>query len=191
MNNVEKFTQKERRQSHLPPRDNGQTRRHHEISDCPQPDEKSRECIMTIFVSYFASKAPNDRKICIAKKPYRFLPHLPKATAFAPSNPWADDWQSAYRADLDSRFPTPEALRDYLRILCETYPDPILCCYEKDPAQCHRSVLAAYVMEKLDIDLPEWKPEAGSETPPKPRAAKAKKVIAPVTALPLSLLSFL
>lgn len=116
---------------------------------------------MNILTSYFASKAPKERKVCIAKKPYRFAPGLPKASELAPSNPWAEDWQAAYRVDLDARFPTPESLRQYFAAICETTPEPILCCYEKNPEDCHRSVLAEYVEEKLGLTLTEWRPVSG------------------------------
>ncbi|MDL2268858.1 DUF488 domain-containing protein [Desulfosarcina sp. OttesenSCG-928-A07] len=114
---------------------------------------------MDIAISYFQSKAPNERKVCIAKKPFRFLPGLMKAELFAPSNPWAKDWQSSYLSDLKSRFPTPESLRVYLEGICRERQNPILCCYEKNPAECHRSILAAYIQEKLGITVPEWTPE--------------------------------
>lgn len=116
---------------------------------------------MNIFVSYFASKAPKDRKVCIAKKPYRFLPGLPQAQSFAPSNPWAKNWQEEYRADLENRFPTPESLRLYLEEVCEKVVDPILCCYEKNPAECHRSILVEYIREKLGMEVPEWSQGSG------------------------------
>ena len=114
---------------------------------------------MNIKISYFSSKAPKERKVCIAKKPYRFMPKLPKAGFFAPSNPWANNWHEAYLADLNQRFPRPELLRQALEDICRETPDPILCCYEKDPAECHRSILAAFIKEKLGIEVSEWQPD--------------------------------
>ncbi len=124
---------------------------------------------LNIQTSYLASRAPKERKVRIAKKPYRFAPHLPSAGYFAPSDPWANNWRQAYRADLDARFPTPEVLRKSLEILCREVPAPILCCYEKDPSQCHRSILAAYIKEKLGLDVPEWQPDATDAAPKKSR----------------------
>lgn len=113
---------------------------------------------MKFYTSYFASKAPKENKVCIAKKPYRFAPKLPKAVALAPSNPWAEgDWKANYRADLDERFPTPESLMEYLKeVHALTEGTPILCCYEKNPAECHRSILAEYIAEKLGLIIEEW-----------------------------------
>ena len=136
---------------------------------------------MSITTSYFSSKAPKERKVCIAKGYPRFMPGLAKAGLFAPDNPKAVNWQEAYRANLDARFPTVSFLKDYLDKVCETTPDPIFCCYEKDQADCHRSILAAFLKEKLDIDVVEWQPEAGQETAPKPR----KKSSASITQLML------
>lgn len=134
---------------------------------------------MTITTSYFSSKAPKERKVCIAKGYPRFLPGLAKAGMFAPDNPKATNWQEAFRANLEARFPTASFLKAYLDTVCETTPDPIFCCYEKDPADCHRSILAAYLKEKLGLDVREWQPEAGQEEAPKPR----KKPAAPIAQL--------
>jgi Active DUF488-N3 subclade len=44
---------------------------------------------------------------------------------------------------------TPKVLAE-LRELCEAYaPLPLcLCCFERDPADCHRSILAEWLREK-------------------------------------------
>lgn len=109
-----------------------------------------------LTTSFFASKAPKEHKVCIAKW-NRFWTG-PRAVKFAPSNPNARDWQDAFRRDLDARFPEPEALRAYLKEIAASDPDAILCCYEHNPEDCHRRVLAAYVKEKLGMDIPEWQP---------------------------------
>ena len=110
-----------------------------------------------IATSYFSNKsAPRERKVCIAKGYPRFLPGLPTAKLLAPSNPKAVDWRGAYRADLEARFPTSEALREELERIEAIVRDPILCCYESDPNDCHRSVLAEFIRERLGIDVREW-----------------------------------
>lgn len=117
-----------------------------------------------IQTSFFAGKAPRDRKVSIAKWPPRYW-QGPRAPKLAPSNPKAEDWASAYRRDLDDRFPTESSLRLLLQEIERETPDPILCCFEADPGECHRRVLAAYIKEKLNWDVPEWsepKPEQGS-----------------------------
>lgn len=114
---------------------------------------------MNIQVSYFASHAPKERKVCIAKWHRNWSG--PRASCFAPSNPKAEDWQAAYRRDLDHRFPDATALREALRGVCMHTPDPILCCFESDPSKCHRTILAEYIKEKLGIVVPEWR--EGSE----------------------------
>lgn len=111
---------------------------------------------MLITTSYFASKAPKEQKVCIALKAYRFMPKLPKVAEFAPSNPFAENWQEAYRCDLDARFPTPESLQNTLNEICQNVENPVLCCYEKDRTTCHRSVLSAFIFEKLGLKIEEW-----------------------------------
>lgn len=108
-----------------------------------------------IQTSFFSGKAPRGRKVSIAKWPPRYWSG-PRAPKFAPSDPRAEDWAAAYRRDLESRFPTASSLRLYLQEIERETPDPILCCYESDPNECHRRVLAAYIREKLNWDIPEW-----------------------------------
>lgn len=109
-----------------------------------------------IQTSYFSSKAPQGRKVSIAKWPPRFWKGV-RANRLAPSNPKAENWAECYRHDLEERFPDAESLRVYLTSIERQTPEPILCCFESDPEQCHRRVLAAYIKELLDIDVPEWK----------------------------------
>lgn len=108
-----------------------------------------------IQTSYFASKAPRGRKVCIAKWPPRYW-QGPCAPKLAPSNPKAENWAGRYRQDLEERFPDAGSLRDYLADIERRTPEPILCCFESDPEQCHRRVLAAYIKELLGIDVLEW-----------------------------------
>ena len=110
---------------------------------------------MSIETSFFGGRSPKERRVCIAKYTPRGWTGL-HAKNFAPSNFRAEDWMGAYRADLEERFPTPSSLRLYLESIQTRVPDPILCCYEMDPAECHRSVLAAFIKENLNLDVPEW-----------------------------------
>lgn len=110
---------------------------------------------MMIYTSYFSSKAPQDRKVSIAKWPPRYWKGA-RANLFAPSNPNAENWAERYWQDLEERFPDADSLRDYLADIERQTPEPILCCFEIAPGQCHRRVLAAYIKELLDIDVPEW-----------------------------------
>lgn len=107
-----------------------------------------------LVTSYFGSKAPKERKVCIAK--WNRFWKGPRATLFAPSNPKAEDWAASYRQDLESRFPTAALLKNYLHEIESATPNPILCCFEVDENQCHRRVLAQYIKEKLQINVPEW-----------------------------------
>ena len=88
---------------------------------------------MSIETSFFSSKAPKERKVCIAKWHRNW--NGPHAERFAPSDPKAVDWKAAYRKDLESRFPTPSSLRLYLQEIEKRTPDPILCCFELNPAE--------------------------------------------------------
>ncbi len=128
---------------------------------------------MNLQTSYFSSKAPKERKVCIAK--WNRFWSGPRAAYFAPSNPKATDWQAAFRADFEARFPTPEVLHANLQHLCKETPDPILCCYEKDPADCHRSILAAFIQEKLGITVGEWAPAPGEQLEEKTPTQTRKK----------------
>ncbi len=114
---------------------------------------------MRIYTSYFNSKAPAERKVCIAKSA-RFFSG-PRAKELAPSNPWAGgDWKRAYLIDLDSRFGALGMLdlKQYLSAIHNRTPNPILCCHEANPENCHRSVLAAYIEKYLGIPVSEWSP---------------------------------
>lgn len=108
-----------------------------------------------IHVAHKKSKAPKERRVCIAKGD-RFWGG-PRAKLFAPSNiKDVPGWQDAYRRDLDSRFPDADSLRSYLQEIENATPDPILYCFEEDPKDCHRSVLAIYIKERLGIEIVEW-----------------------------------
>ncbi|MFV0421616.1 DUF488 family protein [Oleidesulfovibrio sp.] len=109
-----------------------------------------------IQTSYFGSTAPKERKVCIAK--WNRWWSGPRASAFAPSNPKAENWAEAYRQDLKSRFPTAESLLEYLLAIEQATPNPILCCFEKNGEECHRRILADYIQEKLGLNVPEWQP---------------------------------
>ncbi len=109
-----------------------------------------------IQTSFFSSKAPRHRKVSIAKYPPRYW-QGPRAPLLAPSDPKTKDWAASYRHDLEKRFPMPSPLRLYLQEIEAVTPNPVLCCFESDPKQCHRRVLAAYIKEMLGWDVPEWK----------------------------------
>lgn len=110
---------------------------------------------MKIQTSYFASKAPSGQKVSIAKWPPRWF-RGQRASRLAPSNPKAAEWQKAYWEDLEQRFPNGEGLSEYLQEIAEKTPNPILCCYEKEKEECHRSILAEYAKKYLGIELSEW-----------------------------------
>lgn len=110
-----------------------------------------------ISLSFFASRAPRERKVGIAKYPPRYWKG-PCATLLAPSNPRARDWRQAYRLDMAGRFAAGPQLRDYLMGIARVTPRPILCCYERQPEDCHRSVLADILREMLDWEVDEWRP---------------------------------
>lgn len=113
-----------------------------------------------IQTSFFKSKAPKDRKVCIAKWHRGWTG--PRAPLFAPSDPKAVDWQQAYLRDLEYRFPSAISLRSYLQEVERLAPNPILCCFEENPQECHRHVLAGFIREKLGLNVPEW-----TGTPPR------------------------
>lgn len=117
---------------------------------------------LCISLSYFASRAPRERKVCIAKYPPRYW-QGPRAALLAPSNPRATDWRQAYRLDMAGRFAAGPQLRDYLMGIARVTPRPILCCYERQPEECHRSVLADILREMLGWEVDEWQaPQQGS-----------------------------
>lgn len=110
-----------------------------------------------ISLSFFASRAPRERKVCIAKYPPRYW-QGPRAALLAPSDPRARDWRQAYRLDMAGRFADGPQLRDYLMGIAQVTPRPILCCYERQPEDCHRSVLADILREMLGWEVDEWRP---------------------------------
>lgn len=113
-----------------------------------------------ITTSHFSSPAPQDRKVCISRKCPRGF-ECRAYQDFAPLDPWAKgDWRARYRAEIAARYPTDEALRAALDEVAAMVPDgPVLCCYERDPGECHRRVLAEIVRERLGVDIPEWPPQ--------------------------------
>lgn len=110
---------------------------------------------MKIQTSYFSSKAPNERKVSIAKWSPRWF-RGQRANKLAPSNPKALQWEGAYLKDLENRFPNGEGLLEYLQEIEKITPQAILCCYEKDKKECHRSILAEYAKKHLSIEITEW-----------------------------------
>jgi len=115
-----------------------------------------------IQTSFFSSKAPRGRKVSIAKWPPRYWTGE-RAPLLAPSTPKATDWAAAYRRDLEERFPTPWKLQHYLEEIERRTPNPILCCFEADATQCHRRVLAAFIKERLNWDVPEWHQQSSEQ----------------------------
>ena len=107
-------------------------------------------------MSYFSSKAARERKVGIAKWPPRFWTGE-RANMLAPSNPKAENWQEEYLKDLEGRFPKGEGLLLYLQEIEKITPNAILCCFESDPSECHRSILAKYALEHLGVIIEEWK----------------------------------
>lgn len=110
-----------------------------------------------IQTSYFSSKAPRERKVCIAK--WNKFWSGARAMKFAPSNPKAVDWKRAFQNDLENRFPTVESLREYLAEIERETPNPILCCYEVEREECHRHILADFIQKMLGIEVTEWQPK--------------------------------
>ena len=113
-----------------------------------------------ITTSYFASKAPVERKVVISKKYPRFLKKgclwVPE---LAPSDPFAQgDWRRRYMGDLEQRFPSGRGLRELLAKIESQISDPILCCFEKDSLECHRSLLAEYASLWAKVLIQEWQP---------------------------------
>lgn len=109
--------------------------------------------------SYFSSKAPRERKVSIAKWPPRFWKGA-RASKLAPSDPKAENWEAAYQRDLEQRFPNGLGLQEYLADIEVATPNPILCCYEQNPNECHRSVLAKYAKKHIGLNLKEWESDA-------------------------------
>ena len=66
------------------------------------------------------------------------------------------DWKAAYRKGLGIPVSTPSSLRLYLQEIEKRTPDPILCCFELNPEECRRRVLAAFIKENINLDVPEW-----------------------------------
>lgn len=110
-----------------------------------------------LSMSYFMSRAPAGRKVCIAKWSPRYW-QGPLAPLLAPSDPHAQEWRQAYRQDLAERFASGASLGTYLMEVARMTPHPILCCYERVPEECHRSELAAVIRELLGWEVPEWRP---------------------------------
>lgn len=69
------------------------------------------------------------------------MPLAPNAAVFAAAKA---DWQAAYRRQLDDLYRT-----GVLERVVASLPDnAVLLCFEVDARECHRSILAAYLVEK-------------------------------------------
>jgi len=44
-------------------------------------------------------------------------------------------------------------------ILSAIRTDSVLLCHEKDPSECHRSILAKILREQFGVEIEEWSPE--------------------------------
>jgi len=111
---------------------------------------------MNIKTSYFGSKAPAERKVCIAKKCPKFCECM-AFPDFAPLDPFSDgDWRARYQAELHERYPDAQSLRKALDFILDVVEAPILCCYERDRSECHRDILARYIEQHLGFEVPEW-----------------------------------
>ncbi len=108
-----------------------------------------------VTTSHFASHAPTPRKVCIAKNPPRGFRGL-HVLDLAPSHPWARNWQESYRNDLAARFPLGKGLAELLADIAAKVPSPVLCCYERNRNECHRSILAEYIEQHLGFAVEEW-----------------------------------
>lgn len=111
-----------------------------------------------IYTSYFASKAPIDQKIVISLSYPRFLKagHI-WSRNLAPETLRQENWQELYWHVLCRRYPNGRGLAELFAGMEKRLgKDPILCCYEKRPQDCHRSILAKYAGEKCGIDVVEW-----------------------------------
>lgn len=100
---------------------------------------------MRLYTSYFAKyKGPNALAVT------RWEPNWWAGGTFTEIAPTAEILQALKRGDIsfpifrDLYLKELEAMK--AEVLCKCIPeDTVMLCYEKDPNQCHRSVLAEYL----------------------------------------------
>ena len=69
------------------------------------------------------------------------------------------NWQAMYRAQLEALYRSGVLER----VIDQLPENAVLLCFEGDPRECHRSILAAYLVEKGLATVKEY------ETPPAPK----------------------
>lgn len=115
---------------------------------------------MIVRTSYFANPRL-DRRCCVAVS--RTQPkwwHGLVAPAFAPIRPgtWSNipTWREDYLDELHRRFPGGEGLDLALGLLADRLGPPlVLLCWEPDPRECHRAVLAGFITDHLGVEVLE------------------------------------
>jgi uncharacterized protein (DUF488 family) len=104
--------------------------------------------------SYFRRKGLEEsRAISIAiYQPKGF--HFPEAPELAPTRKMLKEGYGYkdYVSLLESRQLDPIAIH-------EKYADGILCCWEKEPAECHRRFVARWLEEALGVTVEEFSGE--------------------------------
>jgi uncharacterized protein YeaO (DUF488 family) len=96
-----------------------------------------------IKTSYFAKCKDGTGVAVSLKKPFWFkgehapeLAPTPELREMEFSDPV---WEKKYRADVLTRLNPAE--------IADKYRNKTLCCYEKAPSNCHRSIIAAWLKE--------------------------------------------
>ena len=93
------------------------------------------------------------------------LPFAPSQAVFAAAK--ADpprNWKAAYRAQLDGLFKSGVLER----VVSNLPENSVLLCYEHNPLDCHRSILAAYLVEKGLANVKEFTTAPAEQKKPKP-----------------------
>jgi len=112
-----------------------------------------------LWTSYFARvrQLPEGfHPVSIALYGSRWVKVPASMREFAPDKEMlkAEDWREQYEAkmnELISHGGVPE-------LLAELPTNSVLVCHEKDPAECHRTILAGMLREHFGIQIEEWTP---------------------------------
>jgi hypothetical protein len=117
-----------------------------------------------IRTSYFARAAKEPGAVSIARFPprwyagARYLPLAPPPALLKIDD--RDEYRRRYDAEVLSVLDPDMVIRD-LETLCPGH-DSILLCFERDPAHCHRRLVAAWLYDMRGIHIPELGQESAT-----------------------------
>lgn len=113
---------------------------------------------LKIFTTYHAISRDDDINISLYQPKFRKAKQ--SAKLFVPTYQLfkindMEELRRCWFERLNQLFPTEKSLENYVIDLQGDKNELVLCCYEKDRTQCHRSIIGDFIEEKLGIEVRE------------------------------------